>query len=155
MKNQILKSILGIVMLALLITGCSSDDSSDNNDDTNNDITGVWKPIQAVFIDNSGAMSTDNYSDCEQTGRTTFSSNGNFTQTGYYPVTTCELEFDNTGNWQIVNDNILRVTLNGQVDNGTIGDYLIVELTATTLKIDADTDTNSTESEIYVFQKVN
>ncbi|TJY37936.1 lipocalin family protein [Pontimicrobium aquaticum] len=155
MKNQILKSILGIVMLSLLLTGCSSDNSTDNNDDTNDEIIGVWKPLQAVFIDSSGTMTTDNYSDCEQTGRTTISTNGNFAQTGYYPVTTCGLEFDNTGDWQIVNQNILRITLNGQVDNGNIGDYLIVELTATTLKIDADTDPNSIESEIYVFQKVN
>lgn len=155
MINQILKSILGIVMLTLLITGCSSDDTSDNNDNTNTEIEGVWKPIKAIFVDSNGTMSTDNYSACEQTGRTTFLTNGSFVQTGYYPVTTCELEFDNNGNWQIVNDDILRVTLNGTVDNGTIGDYLIVELTATTLKIDADTDPNSIESEIYVFEKVN
>ncbi|TJY34826.1 lipocalin family protein [Pontimicrobium aquaticum] len=155
MKNQISKAILGIVMFTLLITGCSSDSSSDNDNSINTKIEGVWKPIQAIFVDSSGTMTTDNYSTCEQTGRTTFSSNGNFTQTGYYTTTTCELEWDNLGSWQIVNDDILRITLNGQVDNGSIGDYLVVELTATTLKIDADTDPNSIESEIYVFQKVN
>lgn len=155
MKNQFLKSILGIVTLILFTTACSSNNPSDDNNNTDAKIEGVWKPIKAIYTDSGGMVTTENFSDCEQTGRTTFSSNGNFAQTGYYPTSTCELEFDNTGNWQIIDENILRVTLNGQVDNGTIGDYLILELTATSLKIDADTDANSTESEVYVFQKVN
>lgn len=155
MKSQFLKSTVVIVTLILISTACSSDSPKDDNNNTNTKIEGVWKPIKAIFTDSDGISETENFTDCEQTGRTTFSSNGDFAQTGYYPVTTCELEFDNTGNWQIINDNILRVTLNGQVDNGTIGDYLITELTETALKIDGDTDPNSIESEVYVFQKVN
>ncbi|MDO5978254.1 lipocalin family protein [Flavivirga spongiicola] len=155
MKDQFLKPILAILMGTLLSTGCSSDSPSDDDNNANSKIEGVWKPIQAEFVDNNGTTITDNYSACEQTGRTTFSNTRNFAQTGYYTVTDCELEWDNTGNWQIVNDDILRITINGQFDNGTIGDYLITELTATTLKIDADTDSNSTEQEVYVFQKVN
>ncbi|MBP0905597.1 lipocalin family protein [Mariniflexile gromovii] len=156
MKNQFLKSTLGVVTLILISTACSSNSPTDDNNNNNAKLEGVWKPIKAVYTDSGGTNTTENFSECEQTGRTIFSSNGNFSQTGYYPVSgNCELEFDNTGNWQIINENILRVTLNGQVDNGIIGDYFILELTANSLKIDADTDANSTESEVYVFQKFN
>ena len=154
MKNQFFKTMVAIIAINLLFVACSSESSSDNNN-TDSKITGTWKPIKAIFTDSGGSMNTENFSDCEQTGRTTFTSNGDFAQTGYYTVTTCELEFDNTGNWQIINDNILRITVNGQVDNGSIGDYLITGLTDTMLKIDADTDPNSIESEVYVFEKVN
>lgn len=157
MKNQFLKIFLAIMTTTLFVTGCSSDNNTPNDDnDTSTQIEGIWKPIQVIFIDNNGATTTDNLTTCEQTGRTTFSSNGNFAQIGYYPISgNCEIEFDNTGSWQIINNNTLKVTLNGQVDNGTIGDYLITELTATTLKIDADTDPNSIDQEVYVFERVN
>lgn len=155
MNPKFLRKFLTTTMICLMFMACSSDSPSDENDSTNATIEGVWKPIKAIYTGSGGMSTTENFSDCEQTGRTTFSSNGDFAQTGYYPVTTCELEFDNTGNWQIINENILRVTLNGQVDNGTIGDYLITELTETTLKIDGDIDPDSIESEVYVFQKVN
>jgi hypothetical protein len=149
MKNNLLK----MLTIILLTVSCGNDDSN-NTENQESLIIGTWQPIQEIFVNSNGNQTTNDYDACEQMGRTNINSGGVFTQTGYIPVSgDCEIEWDNTGNWEIINDNILRITLNGQVDNGSIGDYLIIELTSTTLKLDADTDLNSIEQEIYVFTK--
>lgn len=146
MKSKFL-TLLGIVTL---FTSCSSDDSSNEQ----NSIIGTWKPVQEIFINSSGNQSVTDYNACQQTGRINILSDSNFTQMGYYEIGgNCELEYGSSGNWQVLNGNILRIVINGQIDNGFIDDYLIIESTSTTLKIDADLDSNSIEQEIYVFEK--
>lgn len=150
---------LHLIFLASIVTLSFVSCSSENDDDEqfqNTSIEGLWQPTEAIFVNNSGTQVIEVYDECQLLSRTNFIANGSFDQTGYYPVSgVCEIEWDNSGNWEIVNGNILRVTVNGQVDNGTKGDYLIRELTSTTLKIDADLETETVAQELYIFTKLN
>lgn len=149
MKTNLCK----ILSILFLIMSCSNGDSS-NNEDQENPIIGSWQPVQAIFIDENGVQDIEIYDECQLMGNIDFYVDGIFEQSGFYLNSgVCEIEFDNTGNWVIINENILRVTLNGQVDNGAIGDYLILELTDSMLRIDADLDPESIEQEVYIFIK--
>ena len=142
-----------VAILSLIVTSCSNDDNGNDNGNNDPSIIGTWKTTKEVFVDSEGIMTTNNRDDCEQMGRTVFSSDGNFSDSGYY--SNCTVDWENNGNWEIISGNILRITLVGQVDNGYIEDYLIIESTSNSLKIDADLDASSIEQEIYELEKVN
>lgn len=153
------KLFCGILIGLMIFSSCSSDDDGNNDGNNDSSIIGTWKTTKEIFVDSGGIMTTNNRDDCEQMGRIVFSSNGSFSESGFFSGMdssgNCIQDTNNSGQWEIINGNTLRITLTVVDDNGYIGDYLIVETTNNTLKIDADLDESSIEKEIYELEKVN
>ena len=129
-----LNIIFGLIITTLIFTACSNDDSP--ADGTSSKIVGIWKSIKEVNVCSTGSETVYNYSTCEQTGRITFTSDGNINMTEFDDGNgTCVQIYNSNGTWSLNGDN-LTVNIDGETINPTF-----FELTTNILRIgyhDAD-----------------
>jgi hypothetical protein len=123
-----MKKTLLLLIATLFLTACSSDDDGGSS----NSIIGTWKITERDYIDENGVRTTVTPSECTQNSRSTFNEDGTYIETYFYEVGNDCIQDDEiySSNWEIINDNILRIT-NVDGDN----DYLIIENTGNTLRI--------------------
>ncbi len=109
---------LSIVLLSI---GCSSDD---DNQTITDPIVGIWQPIKVVEVCSESPDYIYDYTICEQNGRLTINSDGNFSESSFVSLAglSCTEDFTQNGAWIIDNGN-LEVTINGQIIDVTFFEF--------------------------------
>ncbi|MDO5510154.1 MAG: lipocalin family protein [Weeksellaceae bacterium] len=98
--KKILLSLLAVVMMAFVVTSCSSDDSSSDNAYEN--LIGTWNKVADVQTG-----STTDIEDCIDKERLAFSSNGTLTITSFSGTdfNNCQEVSTTNGRWEYLGSN--------------------------------------------------
>ncbi len=124
--------IVGILLIALTISSCSSDNDKNETTSKQELLIGQWKKIKIAIMCSSGSEIGKEYSTCQQKGSITFNADGTYTDIPYIEFNNeCMVDGESNGTWKIV-DNELYITKSG---NDTGIKITFFEISANTLKI--------------------